>query len=61
MAHDIPSKKESPVTARADQPKMPKYDYQPNDSRTFSVGYEAPEKVAADPHCQNSMSLKIFN
>jgi hypothetical protein len=40
MASDTPLKKENPGMANPDQPKMPKYEYQPNDSRSFSVGFE---------------------
>ena len=54
-------KKEKPVTVEADQPKMPKYDYQKYDARSFSVGYD--ERIAREedaPHSRNGSVLKIF-
>jgi hypothetical protein len=44
----------------ADQPKMPKYDYQKDDTRTFSVGCsEETAKSPSTPHSRNG-TLKIF-
>ena len=46
-----------------DQPKMPKYEYQPDDARSFSVGYgERPTRAAkGGDQCENkSGPLKVF-
>jgi hypothetical protein len=64
MARGIQPKKESQATvqAQAHQPDMPKYEYQKDGNRSFSIGYSESgvEKMVGEPHCKNGMSLKVF-
>ena len=60
MANDTPLKKESPVMARPDEPKMPKYEYQQNDTRSFSVGFGTDDNKEKSHPSENSSTLKIY-
>lgn len=42
MAQDTPPRKASSDTVAPNENKMPKYEYQKNDNRSFTVGYRAP-------------------
>ena len=59
MASDTPLKKENPGMANPDQPKMPKYEYQPNDSRSFSVGFETLQNKGPQPS-ENAPALRVY-
>ena len=62
MVRDTPSRKASSDMPEPDQPKMPKYEYQPDDTRSFSVGFGVPPKREGQPaeQCENKLTLKIF-
>ncbi len=62
MVANTPLKKAKQDMPEPDQPKMPEYEYQKDDSRSFSVGYGEPPKrdgKIAD-HSENKSALKIF-
>jgi hypothetical protein len=48
--------------ANPDQPKMPKYEYQQNDSRSFSVGFRTTDNQGTKPPpSENAAStLKVY-
>lgn len=61
MASGTPLKEESPDMANPDQPKMPKYEYQTNDNRSFSVGFRTPDgKDTKRQPSENSAELKVY-
>lgn len=61
MASDTPLKEESRDMANPDQPKMPKYEYQANDTRSFSVGFRTFEDRGAKPQpSENASTLKVY-
>ncbi len=63
MVRDTPSRKASSDMPEPDQPKMPTYEYQRDDNRSFTVGYEAPPR----PHdadrgvgCENKAATVVL-
>jgi hypothetical protein len=63
MARDIQPKKASPATASPNEDKGPKYEYQKNDGRSFSVHYREPgaDDRSSVPETENSASrVKIY-
>jgi hypothetical protein len=62
MAQDTPSRKANQDMPNPDQPKLPKYEYQIDDTRSFSVGYGMPPKRDSKPadQCENKSTLKVF-
>jgi hypothetical protein len=61
MALDIQPKKASSDTVAPNESKMPKYEYQKNDHRSFSVGYRAPGAQESGPsQSENGDGLKVF-
>ena len=59
MERDTQVKKEKQgTTAEVDQPKMPTYEYQKDDARSFSIGCRTAD--GASPHSRNNVTLKIF-
>ncbi len=61
MVAHTPLKKANHDMPEPDQPKMPEYEYQRDDSRSFSVGYGEPPKRGDAPadQCENKSTLKI--
>ncbi len=59
MAQDTQSKKESPGT-QGERVEMPKYEYQKDDNRSYSVSFALPEKHADKPASKNVAQLKVF-
>lgn len=62
MAKDTQLRRENRDMANPDQPKMPKYEYQANDTRSFSVGFrtagsQGDEKTKP---AENSSTLKVY-
>jgi hypothetical protein len=61
MASDTPLKEASPGMANPDQPKMPRYEYQANDSRSFSVGFKTSDgKDTKGQPSENSTELRVY-
>lgn len=62
MANDTQQKKESLGMANPDQPKMPKYEYQQNDTRSFSVDFRTADcrSPKSQPSENATSSLKVF-
>ena len=62
MAQDTPSRKVRQDMPNPDEPKLPKYEYQADDTRSFSVSYGSPPKREGKPadQCENKSSLKVF-
>jgi hypothetical protein len=59
MERDTQAKKEKQATTvEVDEPKMPTYEYQKDDARSFSIGCN--DAAGATPHSRNNATLKVF-